>query len=75
MPSLRVKQCNGIGSINGKDGPPCDSCWNLRKDKGSKSTTDYVKRWGIKIQISIELREKSELMATDKDAIIDVLST
>ena len=59
--------------MNGKDGPQCDTCWNLRKEKGLKSTTDYVNRWVIKIYMSIEGREKSELMATNKEAIMDLL--
>ena len=75
MPSIHSKQCKGSGSINGKDGPKCDTCWNLRKEKGSKYTTDYVKIWGINIWMAIERSKNSELMATDKEAIMDLLKT
>ena len=61
--------------MNGKYWPQCDACWSLRKEKGSKYTTNYVQRWVMNIQMAIECREKSELIATDKQAIMDLLKT
>ena len=31
LSSIHLKQCKGIGTMNGKDRPQCDTCWNLRK--------------------------------------------
>ena len=31
--------------MSSKVGPQCDTCWNLHKEKGSKSAKKYVKRW------------------------------
>ena len=45
LPSIHLKQCKGSGTMSSKVGPQCDTCWNLHKEKGSKSTTNYMKRW------------------------------
>ena len=59
--------------MNGKYRPQCDTYWNLRKYKVSKYTTNYVKIQGINIQMVIERRKKSELMAPNKEAIMDII--
>lgn len=42
---------------------------------GSRSATQFVKKWGEKVQAAIEHRIKSELTPTDRKAIADLIRT